>query len=91
MGLPALAPDLPWALARWLDLDQQRAAGPTERKEPFPRTGQAGRQAYRAWRPGPIAPAWGTVGHHTAPASCHPLAMTIPTVDRRKNSLRVAK
>lgn len=30
-GLPAPAPDFPWALARRLDLDQQRAAGPKER------------------------------------------------------------
>lgn len=31
-GLPAPAPDRPWARARRLDLDQQRAAGPKERR-----------------------------------------------------------
>lgn len=63
-GLPARAPDLPWALSRRLDLDQQRAAGSKERSHS---------PALGGWqvRPGvemcPITPAWGTFGDTPLP------------------------
>lgn len=82
--LPAPAPNLPWALARRLDLDQQRAAGPKERR-------LASAWERLAGRPGmeicPIVPAWGdTPFPPSATYSAGP-----PQLYRNKNRFRVAK
>lgn len=81
-GLPAPAPDLPWALARCLDLDQQRAAGPKERSLTPAWGWLAGKPFTEIC---PIAPAWGpfTVTHPLT--NCHPLS------GAHSNKLRVAK